>query len=311
MESKFTKKSIALIAGGAVVLAGTGIGVFALASADGEGPTPGATPVPVPVEPSERPESVADSTDILSEEALGLLPSTAQYAEGASSQLGDVISYSYPGGEESTVEYAFPAELVAPTTWVVDKYVQGAIMNPYFVTDWWGTKDSLALSGPQSHFYPYLSDELKAEFTEKVEAHGDGDEEATSWLSSRVFIPGDLEIRPECYEAWDAGLCWANNESAGEVTAASATFTSQTSVEVKATVVTDVQYLHPGYEDGSIASQKRTYELTFTVEFATAPTSENLEDTKTPYMKITALDSTTSTSEAEDYLIFGELPPAP
>lgn len=309
MEPKFSKKMTVIVASAVILLTGGGVGVALLvAPTDSDSPPPAAAPAPTVVEP---PKGIIDPTAVLTEEQLRILPETTQYLEGPARRLGEVITYTYPGSEGSTYTWAFPAELVPTATWTAEEYIEGAIFNPYFITDWWGTKDDQKISGPNSHIYPFLSDELQAQFSEKAQAYASGDAEAEAWLAGLLFLPGDLEVRDGCYENWDAGVCWTDNEAAGKITSASAVFTSQTTVDLTVTAVTDVQYQHPGYQDGSIGSQQRTYELKMTLQFAEGPTPENLDDTENPYMEITAIDGTVTVGEVADYLIFADLPPAP
>lgn len=311
MENRFTKKTIAVIATGAVVLAGAGVGIVLWTNDNADNNPPGTTPSPTSIQYEEPPQGGIDPTIVLTEEQLALLPETTQYIEGPARNLGEVITYNYPGAEGSSYDWSFPNELVPAATWTAEEYINGALFNPYFITDWWGAKDNYKESGPASHIYPYLSKELQAEFSEKASAYATGNDEAETWLAGRMFLPGELEIRPGCYENWDAGTCWPDGVQAGTITAASGIFTSQTSVDLNIIVVTDVLYQHPGYTDGSLASQNRTYELKMTVEFSEGPTADRLDDTENPYMKITALEGSVVTGEPEDHLILGSLPPAP
>lgn len=308
MKYKLSKKSIALTAAGAVILAGVGIGVFALGSGQPEQPAPTAseTPTAQPTTPPGTEATLSPEGEL----QAGLIERTAQHIEGSSSLVAQAAAPDYISAGET---FGFPSGLEMPAVWTVQEYIDGAIRNPYFASDWWGTKDNYNLSGPQNHFYKTLTPELQEEFTSRITplASGANQAEDGAWLASRMFRPNSLTATEACYDTWEASACWTDDNFEGiTVESTTGSYTSATTMELTVKFTLHGQYVHPALNDGSVSSQDRIYEMKFSLEYANAPSEESLEE-KTPYMLITAIESNVTEGVVEDYLLVSELPPPP
>jgi hypothetical protein len=188
------------------------------------------------------------------------------------------------------------AEELNLSIWTADQYVQKAILNPYFVSGYWATKDDLSSDSIKSYISPYLSEALSTSFlTEADEFKTKG---SMNSLASKLFIPDPiLGIPAQCYDTWENEYCFS---SPYEVNNFAYTGQPDGSMLLEISITINPLYQKPDSAEGNFSSQKRIYDLKFSLSRLNEPTSN---DTVVPIMIIDDITSTVSTNGLEDYLV--------
>lgn len=188
------------------------------------------------------------------------------------------------------------AEELNLSIWTIDKYIQKAIVNPYFVSGYWSGEDSTDLSSIKSYLSPYFSKRENISLLEEVtEFQSTGTQDS---LTSKLFMPDkNLMVPSSCYETWEDAYCFAEPY---KIT--SLTYVGQVdgSITVQVGVTLFPLYQKPNSAEGNLSSQERSYSLSFSMIRANEPTSN---DTQIPIMVIDDVNGSLSTNKLKDYLV--------
>lgn len=202
-----------------------------------------------------------------------------------------ISKYSqYLNQEESNYGDLYQGAITIPGLYAVGNYVEKGFFNPYFVSDYWQTKDNYSQNSLDSFLGEYLTDSYKENFVQIPHEN----------LDNRIFIPdASLGIPVGCAEDWTDYECFTTPPTIQKITVKgmdtnTAIFTVQ--------FVMDVNYQSPDMPVGSYLKQTRNYSVDFTV-VNTNPQLENLKFTDIKIDNVAAsLDITNSNDTA------GELP---
>jgi hypothetical protein len=274
------KKSLFISLSAVVVIAIIAVVVFVVkpfGANNGEN-TP--TPIPTPTDTIR---------DIESENAIyEQLANTKQYKEASENENATL----YGNGD---IKSTHPVYGVLGA-WTVNKYIEQAIENPYFITGWWKEKDKYKFDSLQTYVSPYLSTELNDQF--KAAAANPESEEFNSFFNGKLSFPDpSLQISPQCYETWDKEACFPIPP---RVTEMSIEGVSAKSVKITATVNVQALYQKPDSPDGNLIYQDRDYKLVFTLSEKNFPEDP---ETELPIMIIDDISATLEIKGNVDYLI--------
>jgi len=188
--------------------------------------------------------------------------------------------------------------LVDLSVYTMDKYIQGAVVNPYFTTNWWGTKDSYAASSLETYVTPYLSKDYAATYLKN--SVNPTSPAGQAFLKNKLFLPeGGLTVPQQCYDSWNKDYCYSTPYT---IDSMSFNGTSATTVEIKVAITINPIYQKPNTPDGNQVVQPRHYNMTFDLARTNEPTSLT---TKVPIMEITNISSSSTLviDQQQDYLI--------
>lgn len=187
------------------------------------------------------------------------------------------------------------AEELNLSIWTIDKYIHGAITNPYFISGYWEDEDSLALNSIEKYITPYISQEQSETLISEVAAlKTNGVSEA---LASKIFLPDpQLTIPEKCYDTWQDDYCLA---SLHKIDKLSYVGQSDGSIKINVEVIIAPLYQTPDAPEGSVSSQERRYALEFIVIRANEPDSD---DTKIPIMTISEVRGSVAINGLQNYL---------
>lgn len=178
-----------------------------------------------------------------------------------------ITKYSqYLNQEESIYGDLYQGANVIPGLYAVGNYVEKGFFNPYFVSDFWQTRDNYTPNSLDSYLGEYLTDSFKESLLSIPHEN----------LDNRIFIPdASLGIPVGCAEEWIEYDCFTTPPTIQKITVKgmnrdTAIFTVQ--------FVMDVNYQAADMPVGSYLKQQRNYSVDFTV-VNTNPGLENLEFT--------------------------------
>lgn len=188
------------------------------------------------------------------------------------------------------------AEELNLSIWTADQYIQKAILNPYFVSGYWTTKDALSSGSIKSYISPYLSERLETSFL--AEANELKTRGSMDTMASKLFIPDPiLKIPAKCYDTWENDYCFSTQY---EITNLAYMGQPDGSMMVEISITISPLYQKPDSAEGNFSSQKRVYNLKFSLVKANEPASN---DTVIPIMVIDKIEGSVSVSDLEDYLV--------
>lgn len=215
------------------------------------------------------------------------LMTTLQYNE-ASPEIGQFYTNGSIG--ETETEYMVLA------MWTTNSYIKNSIMNPYFITDYWGSKDNYSAKSLEKYLSPSLSSSLNDEFIEA--AISPNSSEFKTYFESKIFLPSEgLTVSPECYNTWDEEYCFSETPT---ITDMSYTGISKDSIKVDATIKISTLYQKKDAPEGNLIVQDREYKMTFILNATNLPKTK---DAILPIMTISNITSSLVINEPTDFLI--------
>lgn len=263
------KKLIIIITSIILVLGGIGVGGYFLLQNMNNA-------TPVKPSPSETPLTPEEEEEI----AWNQVEQDKLYQE-------TVTKYSqYLNQEESKYGDLYQGAITIPGLYAVGNYVEKGFFNPYFVSNFWQTKDNYTPNSLDSYLGEYLTDSYKESLLQIPHEN----------LDNRIFIPdSSLTIPVGCAEDWTDYECFTVPPTIDKITikgmdANTAIFTVQFTM--------NVNYQSPDMPVGSYLKQQRNYSVDFTV-VNTNPSLENLKFTDIKIDNVsTSLDITNSVDTA-------------
>ena len=242
------KKLIIIVASILVVLGIVGVGGYFLLQ-NNNSDTPKPSPTGTPMTPEEE-----------QEEAWSQVEQDELYQE-------TVSKYSqYLNQEESNYGDLYQGAITIPGLYAVGNYVEKGYFNPYFVSDYWQTKDNYSPNSLDSFLGEYLTDSYKENFLQIPREN----------LDNRIFIPdASLGIPVGCAEDWIDYDCFTTPPVIQKITI-KGTDTNTAIFTVQ--FVMDVNYQSADMPVGSYLKQTRNYSVDFTVK-NTNPSLKNLKFT--------------------------------
>lgn len=213
------------------------------------------TPEPVPTVENPGLDPVINNNEYSAELEKFTASEEMQYA---------ITNYStYVDWENSNVGDLNP-DLVIPMVWGVSKYTEEGFFNPYFVSGYWENKDSFKVNAINEYLAPYLSDSLKAEYTEALK----NTDTIKEYFKDKVYIPDSgMTVPTQCAEEWIAEECFRIPSVIDSITV-QGTGPKSATLTVNSTMHTN--YQNPSNVDGVLTDQERKYSITFDVTFDNA-----------------------------------------
>jgi hypothetical protein len=189
-----------------------------------------------------------------------------------------------------------PVEELVLSTWTIDKYIENAIVNPYFVSGYWNGEDSYALSSIETYVSPYLSETENAEFLAEAIQVKEGN--ISDAFANKLYMPSnDLIVPEQCYDTWEQEYCFSEAYTVNNLD-----YVGQEngSLLINMNLTMHPLYQKPNSPEGNLSSQDRTYSLTFQMKRINEPTTN---DTELPIMIIEDVQGSLVINGLQDYLI--------
>ena len=243
-----------------VLLAGGGYLVYQNINNQNPKPTPGNSSGPQTLEEEQK------ELEAMLEE----FQNTDEYKE-------TVANYSqYLNIEESVPGDIYNGNLTIPSVYAVSKYIEEGYFNPYFVSDYWQTKDDYSANSINSFLGDYITDSYKEALVAGIPAN----------INNRVFVPDTaFGIPVGCAEDWTDYECFNLPPEIKKITykglnAYTAVYTAEFQMNV------NVQDANKPV--GEYTVQQRNYKVDFTV----TNTKSSIKDLKFTDIKINEVSPT-------------------
>lgn len=233
------KKLITIVSIILAVILVAGGGYFVFQNINGQN----GNPTPVKTSPAQTEEEEQAELDKLLEEF-----------KNSEDYIDTISKYSqYLNIEESTPGDIYDGQLVVPSIRAVSKYVEEGYFNPYFVSNFWVTKDSQSPNSIDSFLGDYITDSFKENLTIGIPDN----------INNRVYVPdANFGIPVGCAEDWTDYECFAIPSAIKKIT--------YKGMNVDTAIYTVEFQINVNVQDanqpvGAYTNQQRNYKVDFTV----------------------------------------------
>lgn len=189
-------------------------------------------------------------------------------------------------------------DLVPLSAYTAANYTKQTFFNPYYITKYWEKKDNYSENSLNKYIFPYVSDDIKNDLTEKLADKAN----IQANFASYTYMPeADKNVLPNCFDSWDVGYCFATADPV--ITNMVFTQLDNDTMKVSTSFKIDAVFQKNNALEGDSVIETRNYVVDYVMSIKNEP--ETL-DTTLPIMIIESVSVQSLDINVADYLISTE-----